>query len=79
MPAKRIYGGRNLDGSNPFHYLVPDERILPAESIRLFQVDPIWIECLVDGAFSIGRVSQSDQKHDQLHKENRLNAILRSK
>lgn len=34
----------------PFHYLVPDERILPAESIRFFQVDPIWIECLVDGA-----------------------------
>jgi hypothetical protein len=57
----------------PFHYLVPDERMLPTESIRFFQVDPIWMECLVDGAFSIGRVLQSDHQQDQLHKEDKQN------
>jgi len=60
----------------PFSYLVPDERMLPAESIRFFQVDPIWIECLVDGAFSIGRVLESDHKLDRLHKENNLGDVL---
>jgi len=49
----------------PFNYLVPDERMLPAESIRFFQVDPFWVECLRDGAFSIGRVLQSDHERDR--------------
>ena len=44
----------------PFNYLVPDERMLPQESIRFFQLDEFWIECLLDGAFSIGRVLKSD-------------------
>jgi hypothetical protein len=57
----------------PFHYLVPDERMLPTESMRFFQVDPIWMECLVDGAFSIGRVSPSDHERDQSHKPNKQN------
>jgi hypothetical protein len=39
----------------PFHYLVPDERMLPGESLRFFYVDPMWIEALLDGALSIGR------------------------
>ncbi|MFL5804865.1 MAG: hypothetical protein ACJ8CR_24365, partial [Roseiflexaceae bacterium] len=38
----------------PFNYLMPDERMLPPESIRFFQVDPQWIEALVDGAWSLG-------------------------
>ena len=54
---------RRLEGV-PFPYLVPDERMLPVESIRFFHVDPYWIECLVDGAFSIGRVMSSDHEHD---------------
>jgi hypothetical protein len=44
---------RRLEGV-PFHYLVPDVGMLPAESIRFFQVDPNWISALVDGAFSVG-------------------------
>jgi hypothetical protein len=60
----------------PFSYLVPDERMLPAESIRFFQIDPIWIECLVDGAFSIGRVLESDHELDRSHKENHLDDVL---
>jgi hypothetical protein len=39
----------------PFQYLVPDERMLPAESLRFFYVDPLWMEALLDGALSIGR------------------------
>lgn len=37
----------------PFAYLVPDSRMLPAESIRFFAVDPNWTAALVDGALSI--------------------------
>lgn len=40
-----------------FRYLVPDERMLPMESLRFFYLDPSWIASLVDGALSIGRVN----------------------
>lgn len=39
----------------PFTYLVPDERMLPPESIRFFTLDFGWTETLADGALSIGR------------------------
>ncbi|QRO01742.1 hypothetical protein JRI60_23310 [Archangium violaceum] len=48
----------------PFNYLVPDERFLPIESIRFFRVDARWVECLLDGAFSIGRVTDGDVAQD---------------
>ncbi|HKQ76655.1 MAG TPA: hypothetical protein VJ810_23370 [Blastocatellia bacterium] len=51
----------------PFNYLVPDERLLPLESIRFFQLDWLWIKCLLDGAFSIGRVTASDHRRDTAH------------
>lgn len=54
----------------PFNYLVPDELMLPVESIRFFYIDSLWIECLLDGAFSIGRVTTSDHKHDQENNTN---------
>lgn len=41
----------------PFNYLVPDERLLPRESIRFFVLDNLWINSLLDGALSIGRVT----------------------
>ena len=49
----------------PFHYLVPDERMLPVESIRFFQIDPNWITSLIDGAFSIGRSTSGDNVSGQ--------------
>jgi hypothetical protein len=49
----------------PFNHLVPDARMLPAESIRFFFVDPIWIDRLVDGAFSIGKNSSRDDNHHE--------------
>jgi hypothetical protein len=39
----------------PFNYLVPDEGMLPPESIRFFYLDMNWVDALFDGAFSIGR------------------------
>jgi hypothetical protein len=51
----------------PFNYLVPDERMLPPESIRFFHVDQNWIDALVDGAFSIGRASVSGQALEAAH------------
>jgi hypothetical protein len=39
----------------PFGYLVPDEAMLPPESIRFFRLDDAWVRALLDGAFSLGR------------------------
>jgi hypothetical protein len=57
---------RKLEGV-PFNYLVPDERMLPPESIRFFRVDQPWLNCLADGALSIGRVATSDHAADKLY------------
>lgn len=48
----------------PFHYLVPREEMLPVNSLRFFHVDINWLECLLDGAFSVGRVTSLDITHD---------------
>lgn len=49
----------------PFHYLVPDEKMLPLESLRFFSIDRRWIACLRDGAFSIGRILERDAQRDK--------------
>ncbi|WP_437759607.1 hypothetical protein [Sorangium sp. So ce1389] len=49
----------------PFSYLVPDERVLPVEGLRFFHVDPVWIDCLCDGALSLGRVTDADVQSDR--------------
>jgi hypothetical protein len=54
----------NLLQGVPFNYLVPDERMFPAESIRFFWLDPVWTDCLLDGAFSIGRISAAEHQRD---------------
>jgi hypothetical protein len=48
------FGRLRLFHGMPFNYLVPDERMLPTESLRFFQVDNNWMDALIDGAFSIG-------------------------
>lgn len=48
----------------PFSYLVPDERMLPLESMRIFHLDWLWIECLLDGAFGIGSATEADKQRD---------------
>lgn len=46
----------------PFHYLVPHQYLLPAESIRFFHLDDNWVDALVDGAFSIAVRNVEDQR-----------------
>jgi hypothetical protein len=48
----------------PFNYLVPDERMLPADSMRIFSVDPAWMAALFDGALSVGRVTSAHHAAD---------------
>ncbi len=48
----------------PFAYLVPDESALPEESIRFFELNPMWVKSLLDGALSIGRNTKRDYDHD---------------
>ena len=38
----------------PFAALVPDERMLPPESVRFGYLDATWLEAMVDGALSLG-------------------------
>jgi hypothetical protein len=51
----------------PFDYLVPDERLLPDESIRFFYVDRSWTDRLVDGAIAVGKIGTREQAHHQGH------------
>lgn len=44
----------------PLNYLVPEENMLPPGSLRFFGVDPNWMDCLIDGACSIGRFNPKD-------------------
>ncbi|MFB7128222.1 hypothetical protein [Kitasatospora sp. NPDC056273] len=52
-----------LDGV-PFHYLVPHPDMLPEESLRVFAVDPGWINALIDGAASVGIHTSMDAQLD---------------
>jgi hypothetical protein len=56
----------------PFNYLVPDETMLPQESIRFFQVDSNWLDSLICGAFSIGSVTQAEHHQDCCCREDQL-------
>ncbi len=57
----------------PFHYLVPEESMLPAESIRFFYLDPGWMKCLLEGACSVGRSSSVDELFDRRLRNHFLN------
>ena len=61
----------------PFNYLVPNEAMLPKESIRFFWVDAAWVDCLLDGAFGIGRVITADHAQDTLQATNKSSPAVR--
>ncbi|HEX8319606.1 hypothetical protein [Longimicrobium sp.] len=44
----------------PFNYLVPDERMLPSESLRFFYMDSAWVDSLLEGALSLGNSTSGD-------------------
>lgn len=54
---------RILEGV-PFRYIVPHEEMLPNESIRFFHIDRNWLDALVDGALSVGRIGSEESKYD---------------
>jgi hypothetical protein len=45
----------------PFQYLVLDDRLLPAESIRFFYLDRNWTDALIAGALSVGAITTADR------------------
>ncbi|MEV8475841.1 hypothetical protein [Streptomyces sp. NPDC051173] len=51
-------------GGVPFDCLVPDQRMLPPESLRLFHVDRGWLHALLDGARSLDRHPRADTTTD---------------
>ncbi len=51
----------------PFEYLVPDERLLPTESIRFFYLDRSWTDRLVDGALAVGQIGSREGAHYHAH------------
>jgi hypothetical protein len=59
----RLYNwllGLRLLRNVPLTYLVPDSALLPAESIRFFNIDPTWIDRLIDGVFSVANTGTVD-------------------
>ncbi|MFK0202741.1 hypothetical protein [Streptomyces lavendulae] len=50
----------------PFCHLVPDPRMLPAESLRLFRVDTAWVAALVAGARDAGISTTRDATLDRV-------------
>jgi hypothetical protein len=54
-----LIGLRLLRGV-PLAYLVPDESLLPVESIRFFNIDATWVDRVVDGVFAAGNIGTVD-------------------
>ncbi|MGK5533929.1 hypothetical protein ACSNOC_25530, partial [Streptomyces sp. URMC 129] len=50
----------------PFCHLVPDARMLPAESLRVFYLDPVWIRALTEGALSVGLAHRFDHAANEV-------------
>ncbi|QLE75430.1 hypothetical protein FGW37_31030 [Streptomyces rectiverticillatus] len=48
--------------SLPFPFLVPDMRMLPPESLRLFHVDRYWLDALYAGAAALGTATTLDRE-----------------
>ena len=50
--------------SVPFSYLVPEAEMLPPSSLRFFDLDPFWLDCLRDGALSVGRSDSGQHQRE---------------
>ncbi len=68
--VKKWFGKLQLLENVPFHYLVCDQAFLPPESLRFFRLDALWIDCLLDGAYSIGRITDQDLAEEKIGAEN---------
>ncbi|HEY4359257.1 MAG TPA: hypothetical protein VGN16_26145 [Acidobacteriaceae bacterium] len=45
----------------PLAYLIPDAGLLPPECIRFFNIDPTWMDRVIDGVFSAANTGTVDQ------------------
>jgi hypothetical protein len=61
----------------PFEHLVPDARMLPAESVRFFVIDQNWLDSLVDGALSVAAGAAPEAALLALHRP-RLQVLART-
>lgn len=59
--ARNWLAALRLTEGVPFQYLVLDDRLLPAESIRFFYLDRNWTDALVAGALSVGAITTADR------------------
>ncbi|MYS78886.1 hypothetical protein [Embleya scabrispora] len=48
----------------PFCYLVPDPRMLPPESMRMFRIDERWLDAVLAGASDVGLHTTLDRDVD---------------
>lgn len=62
----------------PLRYLVPDEKLLPRESIRFFWVDPMWLDRMANGALTLGHSPQRARFSAFTGKPPRTGALVRS-
>lgn len=60
QPVAEWLAHLNLLYNVPFNHLVPDQRMLPVESLRFFYLDQNWLDTLTDGALSVGIESSRD-------------------
>lgn len=62
----------------PFNHLVPDQRMLPVESVRFFYVDPGWLTVCAEAAMTIGVHGTRDrQVNDLVAPEIKRQALLK--
>ena len=47
----------------PFSYLVPDQALLPSESVRFFMVNEGWFDAAMSGALAVGTANTRDTEH----------------
>ncbi|KAH6949753.1 hypothetical protein BKA56DRAFT_434004, partial [Ilyonectria sp. MPI-CAGE-AT-0026] len=47
--------------SIPAHYLIPDQKFLPKESLRFFSIDANWIDAFIDGALSVANHKEGEE------------------
>lgn len=59
----------------PFNYLVPNEKMLKEESLANFHMDYAWIKCMLDGALSLARTSDSENLMNEVMKKGALSRI----
>lgn len=61
----------------PLPYLVPDVQLLPAHSLRVAYINEGWLQALVDGALSLGRVAVTPKRQTQALALRRMAVLVR--